>query len=83
MNTLVNSELFAKNITDYDTEFSHLLLNLLAKIIEEMSNGLGETKIGNVLYRYLYIQKNNRNYYRLIIFFVTLDWISMIITGIN
>ncbi len=51
LNTLVNSDLFAKNITDFDTEFSQLLLNLLAKIIDEMSNGLGETKIGNVLYR--------------------------------
>ena len=51
LNTLVNSDLFAKNITDYDNEFSNLLLNLLAKIIDEMTNGLGETKIGNVLYR--------------------------------
>lgn len=43
--------MFAKNITDFDNEFSNLLLNLLAKIIDEMTNGLGETKIGNVLYR--------------------------------
>jgi hypothetical protein len=44
--------MFAKTVTDYDRNFSTVLLNLLAKIIDEMSNGLGETKIGNVLYRF-------------------------------
>lgn len=47
----MNNDLFAKSITEFDNQFSNLLLNLLAKIIDEMSSGLGETKIGNVLYR--------------------------------
>jgi hypothetical protein len=52
LNSLVNTDLFSKTITEYDSKFSQLLLNLLAKIIDEMSNGLGEIgKIGNVLYR--------------------------------
>ena len=51
MNKIVNSEVFAKAIADYDKQFSQLLLDLLERIINEMSNGLGETKIGNVLYR--------------------------------
>lgn len=51
MNVLVNNDQFANNIKQYDQQFSDLLLNLLGKIIDEMGNGLGQTKIGNVLYR--------------------------------
>ena len=53
LNKIVNGESFAKSISDYDREFSSLLLDLLSKIIHEMGNGLGETKIGNVLYRFV------------------------------
>ena len=60
LNSLVNTELFSKTITEYDTKFSQLLLNLLAKIIDEMRNGLGEVgKIGNVLYRYQLFTNNS------------------------
>ena len=51
LNKIVTSESFASSITEYDQNFSQLLLGLLAKIINEMSNGLGGTRIGNVLYR--------------------------------
>lgn len=55
LNKTITNEKFAKAITDYDTQFSQLLLDLLAKIISEMGNGLGETKIGNVLYRFVFV----------------------------
>lgn len=51
LNKMVSDEAFASSIKSYDEKFSKLLLDLLAKIINDMSNGLGETKIGNVLYR--------------------------------
>ena len=51
LNEIVNSPDFSTNITMFNNEFSGLLLDLLGKIIDEMSNGLGQTKIGNVLYR--------------------------------
>ncbi len=48
----MSSETFAKSISDFEKQFSHFLLELLGKIIKEMGSGLGETKIGNVLYRF-------------------------------
>ncbi len=52
LNKTINSDEFAKSITCYDEQFSQSLLDLLSKIINEMSNGLGETqRIGNCLYR--------------------------------
>ena len=51
LNQMVSDDAFATTIKNYDEKFSNFLLDLLAKIINDMSNGLGETKIGNVLYR--------------------------------
>jgi hypothetical protein len=54
LNKVVNDEKFGGVVIDMDKEFSGLLLELLAKIINEMSNGLGGTRIGNVLYRFVF-----------------------------
>jgi gamma-tubulin complex component 2 len=43
---------FAKTVHNFDMGFTAALLDLLAKTINEMGNGLGEAKIGSVLYRY-------------------------------
>lgn len=51
LNKIVTADTFGKSIMEFDKNFSQLLLSLLDKIINQMSNSLGETKIGNVLYR--------------------------------
>jgi gamma-tubulin complex component 2 len=51
LDKIVNGESFAKSITDYNNQFTQLLLDLLSKISNEMGTGLGETKIQYVLYR--------------------------------
>lgn len=51
LNKIVTAENFVKTIIEFDKQFSSLLLNLLDKIMNQMSNSLGETKIANVLYR--------------------------------
>jgi gamma-tubulin complex component 2 len=51
LDKIINGELFAKAITDYNNQFTQLLLDLLSKISNEMGTGLGETKIQYVLYR--------------------------------
>ena len=48
---IVTGETFAKTITDYNNQFTQLLLELLSKISNEMGSGLGESKIQYVLYR--------------------------------
>ncbi len=51
LNEIINSEDFAKTIALYDNKFSTVLLDLLAKIMNEMSENLGQTKIGNIVNR--------------------------------
>jgi hypothetical protein len=55
LNKVVNDDKFGGVVISMDKEFSELLLELLAKIINEMSNGLGGTRIGNVLYRFVFL----------------------------
>ena len=51
LNTIINSEDFAKTVALYDQNFSKILLELLAKIMNDMSQNLGQTKIGNIVNR--------------------------------
>jgi hypothetical protein len=53
LNKIVKAENFIKAIMEHDKQFSQLLLHLLDKIMHQMSNSLGETKIANVLYRFI------------------------------
>ena len=54
LNKIINSEDFSKTISLYDKQFSAVLLDLLAKIMNDMSENLGQTKIGNIVNRYFY-----------------------------
>ena len=51
LDKIVNGEGFAKAISDYNNQFTQLILELLSNISNEMGTGLGETKIQYVLYR--------------------------------
>lgn len=53
LNKIINGDDFGKTIALYDKNFSQVLLDLLAKIMNEMSENLGQTKIGNIVNRYL------------------------------
>ena len=63
LNQIVDSDLFAKGIVDFETNFSHVFLTFLSKIISQMSDGFSDTKIGNVLYRFFdFILKFNSKF---------------------
>ncbi len=51
LNEIINSDGFSKSISLYDQKFSQVLLDLLAKIMNDMSENLGQTKIGNIVNR--------------------------------
>lgn len=48
---LVSSETFERTITNFDTNFSKLLLELLDKILDMSSNNYDQ-RLSNIIYRY-------------------------------